>query len=92
MRVSKEEEQGVEIAKEAQAIAADAKRDLDEAMPAYYASVDALKSLNKADVQEVTTLPLQRLTTLPYATLNHSPFATLDHSPLRNPEPLSHRR
>ena len=52
-RVSKEEEEVGEIAKEAQAIAADAKRDLDEAMPAYYASVEALKSLNKADVQEV---------------------------------------
>ena len=29
------------------------RRDLDEAMPAYYASVDALKSLNKNDVNEV---------------------------------------
>lgn len=52
-RVSKEEAQVGEIAKEAQAIAADAKRDLDEAMPAYYASVEALKSLNKNDVNEV---------------------------------------
>ena len=52
-RVAKEEAQVGEIAKEAQAIAADAKRDLDEAMPAYYASVEALKSLNKADIQEV---------------------------------------
>jgi len=52
-RVSKEEAAVGEIAKEAQAIAADAKRDLDEAMPAYYASVDALKSLNKNDVNEV---------------------------------------
>ena len=53
IRVSKEEAAVGEIAKEAQAIAADAQRDLDEAMPAYYASVEALKSLNKADVQEV---------------------------------------
>jgi dynein heavy chain len=53
VRVSKEEEQVGEIAKEAKAIAADAQRDLDEAMPAYYASVAALKSLNKADIQEV---------------------------------------
>jgi len=53
VRVSAEEAQVGEIAKEAQAIAADAQRDLDEAMPAYYASVEALKSLNKADVQEV---------------------------------------
>ena len=53
VRVSKEEAQVGEIAKEAKAIAADAQRDLDEAMPAYYASVDALKSLNKADIQEV---------------------------------------
>ena len=51
--MSKEEEAVGVIAKEAQAIAADAQRDLDEAMPAYYASVDALKSLNKKDVQEV---------------------------------------
>ena len=33
VRVSKEEAQVGEIAKEAQAIAADAQRDLDEAMP-----------------------------------------------------------
>ena len=42
-----------EIAKEAQAIAADAQRDLDEAMPAYYAAVDALNSLDKKDINEV---------------------------------------
>lgn len=52
-RVSKEEAQVGEIAKEAQAIAADAQRDLDEAMPAFYSAVDALKSLSKADIQEV---------------------------------------
>ena len=54
VRVSKEEEQVGEIAKEAKAIAADAQRDLDEAMPAYYASVDALKSLNKVVACECT--------------------------------------
>ena len=53
IKVGKEEAAVGEIAKEAKAIAADAQRDLDEAMPAYYASVDALKSLNKADIQEV---------------------------------------
>jgi dynein heavy chain, axonemal len=52
-RVAKEEAAVGEVAKEAQAIAADAKRDLDEAMPAFYASVDALKSLNKNDINEV---------------------------------------
>jgi len=52
-RVSKEEAQVGEIAKEAQAIAADAQRDLDEAMPAFHAAVEALKSLNKSDIQEI---------------------------------------
>jgi dynein heavy chain len=52
-RVSKEEAQVGEIAKEAQAIAADAQRDLDEAMPAFHQAVEALKSLSKADIQEV---------------------------------------
>ena len=50
VRVSKEEAEVGEIAKEAQAIAADAQRDLDEAMPAYYSAVEALKSLNKKDI------------------------------------------
>ena len=52
-RVAKEEAAVGEVAKEANIIAADAKRDLDEAMPAFYASVDALKSLNKNDINEV---------------------------------------
>ena len=52
-RVSVEEAQVGEIAKEAQAIAADAQRDLDEAMPAFHSAVEALKSLSKADIQEV---------------------------------------
>jgi len=52
-RVMKEEEAVNVIAAEARAIAADAQRDLDEAMPAYNASVKALDSLDKKDVQEV---------------------------------------
>ena len=51
--VMTEEEAAQTKAAETKAIADDAQRDLDEAMPAYYASVDALKSLNKADIQEV---------------------------------------
>ena len=52
-RVSKEEVLVGQIAREATEIAADAKRDLDEAMPAYNSAVEALKSLEKKDVQEV---------------------------------------
>ena len=52
-RVTKEEEAVGVIAAEARAIAADAQRDLDEAMPAYHASVEALKALDKKDTQEV---------------------------------------
>ena len=52
-KVTKEEAQVGEIAKEAQAIAADAQRDLDEAMPAYHSAVEALNKLDKKDIQEV---------------------------------------
>ena len=52
-QTAKEEAAVTEIANEAQAIAADAQRDLDEAMPAYHSAVDALKSLDKKDIQEV---------------------------------------
>eukprot|EP00304_Pavlova_gyrans_P012708 CAMPEP_0206041750 /NCGR_PEP_ID=MMETSP1466-20131121/6142_1 /ASSEMBLY_ACC=CAM_ASM_001126 /TAXON_ID=44452 /ORGANISM="Pavlova gyrans, Strain CCMP608" /LENGTH=4121 /DNA_ID=CAMNT_0053416453 /DNA_START=38 /DNA_END=12403 /DNA_ORIENTATION=- len=52
-QTEKEEAAVGEIASEAGAIAADAQRDLDEAMPAYHAAVDALKSLDKKDIQEV---------------------------------------
>ena len=38
---------------EAQAIAADAQKDLDEALPAFDSAVKALKSLTKADITEV---------------------------------------
>ena len=52
-KVTKEEAEVGEIAKEAQAIAADAQRDLDEAMPAYHSAVEALNKLDKKDIQEV---------------------------------------
>jgi dynein heavy chain len=46
-RVTSEEEAVGVIASEARAIAADAQRDLDEAMPAFQAAVKALESLDK---------------------------------------------
>ena len=49
---AEEEAVGI-IASEARAIAADAQRDLDEAMPAFQAAVKALESLDKKDTQEV---------------------------------------
>ena len=52
-RVTKEEEAVGIIATDARAIAADAQRDLDEAMPALAAAVKALESLDKKDTQEV---------------------------------------
>jgi len=52
-RVKKEEAEVAVISKEAGEIAADAQRDLDEAMPAFHSAVKALKSLNKSDVQEM---------------------------------------
>lgn len=52
-QTAKEEAAVTEIANEAKAIAADAQRDLDEAMPAYHSAVEALKSLDKKDIQEV---------------------------------------
>jgi dynein heavy chain len=52
-RVTAEEEAVGIIASEARAIAADAQRDLDEAMPAFQAAVKALESLDKKDTQEV---------------------------------------
>jgi len=39
--------------KEAEAIGADAQKDLDEALPAFASAVKALDSLNKADIQEM---------------------------------------
>jgi len=53
VRVKKEEAEVAVISKEAGEIAADAQRDLDEAMPAFHSAVNALKSLNKSDIQEM---------------------------------------
>ncbi|KAL3881803.1 hypothetical protein ACJMK2_028195, partial [Sinanodonta woodiana] len=54
--VVKEEAQATEKAKETQAIADDAQRDLNEALPALDAAVASLKSLNKNDVVEVRAM------------------------------------
>ena len=51
--VQREEAQAGEKAKETQAIADDAQKDLNEALPALDAAVASLKSLNKNDVVEV---------------------------------------
>ena len=51
--VQREEAQAGEKAKETQAIADDAQKDLNEALPALDAAVASLKSLNKGDVVEV---------------------------------------
>lgn len=51
--VQEEEAKASEKARVAGAIAADAQRDLDEALPALDAALASLKSLNKNDVTEV---------------------------------------
>eukprot|EP00736_Rhodelphis_marinus_P004047 Rmarinus@m.11564 len=51
--VSKEEAEVAEATKKANAIRDDAQKDLDAAMPAFYAAIDALKSLNKNDITEI---------------------------------------
>lgn len=51
--VQEEETKASEKAKIAETIAADAQRDLDEALPALDAALTSLKSLNKNDVTEV---------------------------------------
>lgn len=51
--VQAEEAKASEKARFAGAIAADAQRDLDEALPALDAALTSLKSLNKNDVTEV---------------------------------------
>lgn len=51
--VQEEEAKASEKASYAGAIAADAQRDLDEALPALDAALTSLKSLNKNDVTEV---------------------------------------
>ena len=51
---------------EIQAVADDAKADLEEAMPALNAAVDALKALNKNDITEIKSFakppPLVQMT------------------------------
>ncbi|XP_052086994.1 dynein axonemal heavy chain 1-like isoform X4 [Mytilus californianus] len=54
--VQKEEASATIKAKETQAIADDAQRDLNEALPALDAAVASLKSLSKTDVVEVKSL------------------------------------
>ncbi|RUS78759.1 hypothetical protein EGW08_013475 [Elysia chlorotica] len=54
--VQKEEESASKKATETQAIADDAQRDLNEALPALDAALASLKSLNKGDVVEVRAL------------------------------------
>ena len=54
--VQTEETEAVKKAKEAKAIADDAQRDLDEALPALDAALASLKSLNKNDVTEVKSM------------------------------------
>jgi len=54
--VQRDEEEAVKKAKEAKAIADDAQRDLDEALPALEAALASLKSLNKGDVTEVKSM------------------------------------
>ncbi|TGZ66131.1 hypothetical protein CRM22_005485 [Opisthorchis felineus] len=54
--VAHEERQAMKKAKECQTIRDDAQRDLDEAMPALFESLEALKSLNKNDITEVRAM------------------------------------
>lgn len=54
--VQKEEEEATVKAKTTQAIADDAQKDLDEALPMLDAALASLKSLNKNDVVEVNCM------------------------------------
>jgi dynein heavy chain len=54
--VQEQQRAAAEKAKEAQAIADDAQKDLAEAMPAVEAALAGLKNLNKNDVVEVRAL------------------------------------
>ena len=54
--VQAEEAKALEKARVAGAIAEDAQKDLDEALPALDAALTSLKSLNKNDVTEVRAL------------------------------------
>ena len=53
--VTKEEKEATIKAETTQAIADDAKKDLDEALPMLDAALASLKSLNKNDVTEVNS-------------------------------------
>ena len=55
--VTKEEKEASSMAETTKAMAADAKKDLDEALPMLDAALASLKSLNKGDVTEVGYLP-----------------------------------
>jgi dynein heavy chain len=50
---AKDEAETAEVAKQVSVIKDDCQKDLDEALPAYYAAVKALKSLDKKQIQEV---------------------------------------
>jgi len=54
--VKAQEKEALEQADKSQEIAADAQRDLDEALPALEAAVASLKSLNKGDVTEIRAM------------------------------------
>lgn len=56
LSVQEEEAKATEKAAFAATIAADAQRDLDQALPALDAALTSLKSLNKNDVTEVRDL------------------------------------
>ncbi|XP_035245196.1 dynein heavy chain 1, axonemal isoform X1 [Anguilla anguilla] len=56
VEVQAEEAKASEKAHKAHAIATDAQKDLDEALPALDAALDSLKSLNKNDVTEVRAM------------------------------------
>ena len=55
--VGAEEQEVKAMQRETQAIADDAKADLEEAMPALHAAVDSLKALNKSDIVEIKSFP-----------------------------------
>lgn len=64
--VSREESEVKTKAAETQALANEAKVDLDQAMPALNAAVDSLNSLNKGDIVEIKSMlkppPLVQMT------------------------------
>lgn len=62
MVVQKQEAEASVQAEKSQAIASDAQRDLDEALPALEAALTSLKSLNRNDVIEVSIDVLSSIT------------------------------